>query len=205
MWSRVSDEDLAQEGNRPRWDRYEDRLLDAMQVLPLDQELTRGPAYRALYQPAFHADTCVTVYDAGDHGVVEVVVAAGSVRVAAMQQIGVRMGPRAQRAQPGTDLQWEHAEVPPAGLRDFQQGVAGLVPGLLPDMIADRGRDGMSVRGEIGAGAAVHTFHTWSPSATRQPEHYRYCVAVLDVALASVHDSRSRFALLDIRRYLQES
>jgi len=190
----------------PQWDRYEDLLLDAMQVLPLDAESgAGGHVYRALYQPAFHADTCVTVRDTGDQAAVEVVIAAASVRVGVMRQMGVRVGSGPQGPQPGGDLQWEHAEVPVGELLRFRQAVAGRGWESLPAALADGGRDGLTVRGEVGEGGSVYRFHTWSPTAGADAEAYRYCVAILDVALASVRNARSRLALLDIYPYLRES
>ena len=191
-------------GSGPRWDRYEDLLLDAMQVLPLDADSrARGPVYRALYQPAFHADTCVTIYDQGHQGVVEVVVASAGVRVLVMQQIGVRFGPGPQSPAPAGDLQSEAAEVPMSALLHFRQAVAGLDWAALATAIPDRGRDGFTVRGEVGTSAAVYRFHTWSPSVIRHPEAHRYCVAILTLALASTREAPTRSALRDLDPYLR--
>jgi len=193
-------------GRSPQWEHYEDLLLDAMQVLPLGAESgDRGNLYQALFQPAFHAVTCVTVHDGGNPAAVEVVVASPSVRVRVMQQIGVRLGPGPQVPAPGGDLQWEHAEVPVGELLRFRQAVAGRGWESPPAALADGGRDGLTVRGEVGEGGSVYRFHTWSPTAGADAEAYRYCVAILDVALASVRNARSRLALLDIYPYLRES
>src|SRR2546430_2182035 len=125
-------------GSGPQWDRYEALFLDAMQVLPLDAEPgARSKVYRALYQPAFHADTCVTVNDAGNQARVEVVIASPGVRVRVMQQIGVRFGPGSQVPEPGGDLHSEHADVPMSDLLHFRQALAGLAWGSLSATVAD--------------------------------------------------------------------
>lgn len=181
----------------PEWDRYEDLLLDAMQAPPLHADAP-GAVYRALFQPAFHADTCVTLVDSGAAATVEVVVAGPGVRVPVMQAIGVRFGPGSPVPAPGGALHGEDAAVPPDALRAFRQAVAGLDWAALAAAPDESGRDGLPVRGEVSTGGAVYRFHTWSPTARRAPDAYRYCLALLVVAQASVRAAPSRQALRDL-------
>ena len=61
-----------------------------------------------------------------------------------------------------------------------------------------------TMRGEVHTGTTHYTFKVWSPTPKRQPDHHRFCTALLDLALDRLPGEPSQRALHDIRRYLAE-
>ncbi len=167
------------------------RLRDALQLLPLAEEVTDGPGthLRVLFQPAFHASGCLTLHLQDRVSTVEVVLRNPSAR-----------SPLPASSQ--ADLHWATAPIPTAPLERFHAAVAGIVLAGLGDTRPHAGRDGMLIDGEVMEDGVLSTFAAWSPGPTGEPDTYQVCTALLDLARACLPDEHSQTGLAQIQRYL---
>jgi len=186
--------------HRPPWERYEGRLLEAMGLAPLASEPLPAASglYRALFQPAFHRNTAITVRDRGT--VVEVVVADGHVRERVMQALGVR-GIAGDARSHAPEIEVRRAPLSRAGLKPFAAALASVdTAGLLePEGL---GLDGVRVLDEWRDARGTRTFRAWSPSADQQPMHHRFAMALYTLAGEHLADEPLVRALEHLHVYL---
>lgn len=188
-------------GTRPRWDRYEPLLLDAMGVTPLAVDAARGErAWRGLFMPSFHRDVCVTAVARGDAVSVDVVALDGLARAAVMRAIGVRSA--TPDATPPPSPPWRRARVVEAGR------VAGALAALASvdrvALLAPRalGLDGIALRGEIADAGGTLSFAAWSPTAAREGAPHAFFAALHGIATASADDEAARVLFEQLHGYL---
>lgn len=184
-------------------DRYTRLLLEALGLKPLGPGADpRSWTLRALFQPTFHRDCCLTLTSDGPGALLEWIVLTQESRCALLHQMGLRgfASPQGAPRAPQVALQ-EVVEVAERDLARCLQRVALVDP--YAQGPGDRfGIDGMPVCCETQRGAQVRRFDTWSPSPQRHPAHHQYLLTLLDLARAALRDPLSQEALDEVRGYL---
>jgi hypothetical protein len=176
--------------------QYETAILAALEIPPLPRYSPDRLVYRALFQPSFHAYTCVTIHTFGNAGTVEITVARENFHRSLWPKLG----------QPGPSNATAHREqemIPTSVLQRFLTILADLNPAVSLNREAVIGLDGITIQGEIVSGPTIHRFRIWSPSPEHHPAHYHLSIATLDLAATCLPAARSQQGLQDVRRYLR--
>jgi hypothetical protein len=170
----------------PDWDRY-DALLRSSLGIDADEA---PPDFRAIYQPTFSVDCCVTLRGAE----LTFTWLAAGVRSYLMALAGVRGVGNANGLPPEPERFEERAEIPPPRLADFHEAMSALGPGSLADALHGA-RDGIALIGQCGA----HWFRASSPTPAEAPRHHTFFVEIERLASSLLP---GRPPLAAVRRHL---
>jgi hypothetical protein len=182
-------------------DTYAQELDRLLQLPPLPEEDPRATwAFRAVFQPSFHPECALTVFESPEGVQVRLRALArqGWVHLNALHD-GSWTDPVKEWVEPALSCETQPvAEV-------WLSSLYALVDTSFQASRKAFGLDGITIRCERWEHAGPsESGEVWCPSPTRSPEAWRFCQTLLDVGRASLTWERSRAALEAVAGYLQE-